>query len=183
MNIAVFCSSREELEPQFVNIARTAGLWIANHHHNLIYGGVKAGLMHVVAQEVARGGQSQIVGVIPKRFAHRLDPLVTVPIQTNDLGDRKAVMIDSADAFVVLPGGIGTVDEWMSTLSQICVDPNDKRTIIVTNIDGIYDCLIDYLNASASTPFSQGKGVQRSIIVTNQDEFINQLNKITQHEK
>ncbi len=177
MNIAVYCSSRNDLPQEYVNLAETLGNWIGTNHHTLVYGGVNAGLMHITAQAVHNSG-GHIVGVIPEVFHHRLDPLNDEVLTTRDLNDRKSRMIAMADAFVILPGGIGTIDEWISTLAQITINDQDNRGIIVANHQGMYDGMIEQLNLSQQSIFSRGKNLNRSIIVGDATQMIEQLTKL-----
>lgn len=174
MRIAVYCSSRDDLHNDYVTVAQALGEWIGGNGHTLVYGGVKAGLMHTVAQAVSDGG-GQIVGVVPERFAHRADPLVQTCIFSTDLGDRKTIMMEQADVFVVLPGGLGTLDEWISTLSQLTVSPDDYRRIIVVNVNGLFNETIAQLSQLDQSSFARGKNITRSVIVTDKTQLINEL--------
>lgn len=165
--VAIYCSSRVDL-PEGVNegaslIART----IAECGGSLVYGGVNAGLMHVVA-EAAAGVGAEIIGVVPEVFAHRADPLCHNVVMAADLNARKGTMIDMADIFVVLPGGLGTIDEWISTLSHIMVqekvDPDADKPILVWNHDGMYDHQVRQLIGTDASVYARGKRVDRSRI-------------------
>ena len=177
MNIAVYCSSRNDLPQEYVNLAETLGNWIGTNHHTLVYGGVNAGLMHITAQAVHNSG-GHIVGVIPEVFHYRLDPLNDEVVTTRDLNDRKSRMIAMADAFVILPGGIGTIDEWISTLAQITINDQDNRGIIVANHNNMYDGIIRQLIDSGDSIFARGKNLNRSIIVGDATQMIEQLTKL-----
>ncbi len=177
MNIAVYCASREGLDAIFEAPAEALGKWIGENGHTLVYGGVKAGLMHSVAQAAHDAG-AHIVGVVPKRFLERTDTVVDEVVECSDLGDRKVMMMDRADAFVVLPGGLGTLDEWISTLSQIIVNDDDHRPIFVVNVDGIYTHQLEQLRATAQSPFARGKHIDSSIEVADASALIAELNKI-----
>lgn len=177
MKIVVYCSSRENLDSPFEITAKTVGEWIGKNSHTLVYGGVNAGMMHIVAHSAKLAG-AKVVGVIPERFEHRADELNDELILTSDLSDRKAVMIDIGDMFIVLPGGIGTIDEWMATLSQLVVEEDEHRKIIVVNINGIYDNLINQIKCTAHSPFARSSTLDRSIIVTSNDEFYSILNNL-----
>lgn len=133
MNVAVYCASRENLGEKYEAPAIALGKWLGENGHTLVYGGVKSGLMHTVAQAAHDAG-AHIVGVVPERFVERTDAVVDEVVKCHDLGDRKVIMMDRADAFVVLPGGLGTLDEWLSTLSQIIVNIDDHRPIFVVNV-------------------------------------------------
>ena len=181
MKVAVYCSSRADLDREYEDLAFLLGSWIGQHQCELFYGGVNAGLMHSVAQSAHDSG-AKVVGVVPEVFSHRVDELCDEVIFSADLNDRKAKMISIADVFVVLPGGIGTIDEWISTLSHIVVmqskEPNYDKPILVVNLNGIYDSLIQQIATTSSSVFARGKGIECSIIVSNGDELSNQLDNI-----
>lgn len=177
MKIAVYCSSRNNLPQEYVNLAQSLGQWIGSNGHTLVYGGVNAGLMHITAQAVHDSG-GHIVGIIPECFKHRADVLNDELITTRDLNDRKSRMIAMADAFVILPGGIGTIDEWISTLAQLTISDDDNRGIIVANHEGMYDGTIRQLLDSSNSVFSRGKDLNRSIMVDDATQMIEQLNKL-----
>lgn len=180
MNIAVYCSSRSNLDRCFIDAAAALGEWIGKNGNNLVYGGSNAGTMHTLAQAAHDAG-ARITGVVPQCFAHRADPLVDTLIPAKDLAERKDIMIDLADTFVVLPGGIGTIDEWISTLTHLVVAGDTSTRIIVVNIRGIFDNMIAQLDTTAASPFSRGgTPIQgHCIIVDCTEDMINQLNKIT----
>lgn len=166
MNIAVYSSSQAGLPEPYEEVARATGKWIGEHGHTLVYGGVNAGLMHTVAQATHDAG-GRVTGVIPERFAHRADPVVDTVIATTDLSDRKMRMMDLADVFVVLPGGIGTIDEWISTLSQIIVNgDDDKRGIVAVNIDHIFNFQLAELKAMSQSALARGKRIDMTAEVT-----------------
>ena len=179
MNIAVYCSSRQGLSSDIEATALALGQWIGTNGHTLVYGGVNAGLMHTVAQASHDAG-AHVVGVVPEYFMHRLDNVVDEVIETRDLNDRKDEMYHRSDAFVVLPGGIGTIDEWIATLSQITVDGSSRR-IVVMNLDGMYDKMIEQLQITEESPFARVKGMTEiSIIATTIHEMLQSLEDIEQ---
>ncbi len=98
-------------------------------------------------------------------YGGRTDAVVDEVVKCHDLGDRKVIMMDRADAFVVLPGGLGTLDEWLSTLSQIIVNIDDHRPIFVVNVDGMYTHQLEQLRDTANSPFARGKHIDCSIEV------------------
>lgn len=173
MKVAVYCSSREGLDAEYIELAQALGQWIGGHGHTLVYGGVNAGLMHEVAQ-ACHDARGSITGVSIEAFKHRTDPLVDEIVYTANLGERKAKMYQLADAFVVLPGGLGTADEWIATLSQLVVD-GDNRPIIVANLHGMYDSLLRYLDEMAHSPFARDRHLQLTVVATTAQELINKL--------
>jgi len=89
MNIALYCSACDDLPAAINDLAHRLGQWIGAHGHTLVYGGVKAGLMHIAAQATRDAGGT-VYGVVPQRFAHRADPLCHHTELTTDLAERKA---------------------------------------------------------------------------------------------
>ena len=87
------------------------------------------------------------------------------------------MMYQMADTFVVLPGGLGTVDEWFATLSQMVVSADENRVIVVVNAHGMYDALLRYLDELAVSPFARDAHLRRYVVVNNQQELINTLNQ------
>ena len=131
MNIVVYCSSSNNLDKRIIEIAEATGSTIGKTGCNLLYGGVDAGLMHTTAAAASAAG-AKIIGVVPDRFKHRADALCNDLRLCIDLNDRKAIMIEHGDIFVVLPGGIGTLDELLSTLSIMKVNNDHRCRITMT---------------------------------------------------
>lgn len=177
MRIAVYCSSRSGLADEYVQTAVEVGTWIGKNGHELVYGGVDAGMMHTVAQSAHDAG-AKVIGVIPEFFKHRADAVNNELIVTRNLNDRKSKMIDMADVFVVLPGGLGTIDEWMSTLSALVVDGDTRRKIIVANINGIYDNIEAQIASTANSPFARSEIIGMSLIAHDGVEFKDLLNRL-----
>ena len=177
MNIVVYCSANADLPDEITSIATALGKWIGEGGHTLVYGGVNAGLMHVTAQAAVEAGCQSVVGIVPEFFKHRADPLCSELVLARDLNDRKSKLIEHGDVFVVLPGGLGTIDEWISTLSQLIVD-GDMKPIIAVNHGGMYSQLVNQLETTAASQFSRSPLVAGSILVNNSHELINKLNEI-----
>lgn len=141
MNITVFCSSSDAVDPVFFEVARELGEAIAVRGHTLIYGGTNVGLMGALAR-AAHDAHGRVLGVIPGYLADRgigyddCDELVIA----QDLRERKATMESRADAFMVLPGGFGTLEEAVEiiTLKQL---QQHKKAVVILNAHGFYDPL------------------------------------------
>ena len=174
MNIVVYCSSQGGLEEKYQQLAQALGTWIGQNGHTLLYGGSNAGLMHITATATHAAG-GHIIGVIPEMFRHRIDPVCDEVVYTANLGDRKQYMIEHGDVFIVLPGGIGTIDEWISTLAVMCIGDDDHRPIIVADLDGMYDGTIRQLADLTSSPFARGKNLSRTLVAHTPDELIGTL--------
>ena len=178
MKIVVYCSSQEGLDEKYRLLARDLGSWIGEHGHTLVYGGSNAGLMHITAAAVHEAG-GHIMGVIPEMFRHRIDPVCDEVVYTANLGDRKQYMIEHGDVFVVMPGGIGTLDEWISTLAVMTIGNDDPRPVIAANIDGLYDATVQQLADMTRTPFARGKNLARTLVARNTAELLSTLTTLT----
>jgi hypothetical protein len=130
-SIAVFCGSRVGSDPAYASAAQTLGIGLAQAGIRLVYGGGKNGIMGVLADAVLGAGGT-VMGVIPD-FLTKLEvahPDVTEMIITSSMHDRKRRMAEEADAFVALPGGIGTMDETIEIISWRQLRLHDKPIYI-----------------------------------------------------
>ncbi len=179
--ICVYCSSQSGLAPEIEEMGASLGEWIGRHGHALVYGGVNAGLMHTVADAASRAG-APVTGIVPEVFRERVDEACSEVIMTSDLNTRKARMIELADIFVVLPGGIGTIDEWISTLSHIMVmeksRPGYDKPIVAVNLEGMYDGMKAQLQATSASPFARGRRIDRTIYAGNTAELLARLSDL-----
>lgn len=150
MNICVFGSLSENVEQKFFNMGEKFGKALADHGHTLVYGGGRDGLLGRVAEEAKNAG-AKVIGVIPEGFKNssyvfdRCDKIY----EEVDLSKRKQKMNDLSDAFVVLPGGMGTLDEF----SDICnryIKKEDFKKIIIYNYQHYYDGLLSFLHRAES---------------------------------
>lgn len=152
-SICVYCGSRRGEDPRFARTAEAVGTWIGRHHGQLIYGGGNNGLMGLVADATLQAG-GRVVGVIPeslviREYAKR-DCTELHVVQS--MHERKQMMAERADAFVALPGGIGTFEELFEVWTWRQLGYHDKP-IGVVNVAGYYDRLIEFLNSSVSAGF------------------------------
>lgn len=143
--LCVFCGSAEGFSPAYVEMARALGTAMAKHQVALVYGGATIGVMGAVANAVLQNG-GQVIGVIPKtlveyEIAHRnLTELHIV----EGMHERKKLMYDSSDAFLSLPGGMGTLDEMFEILTWSQLKLHNKPCFVY-NFQGFYDSLLSYL--------------------------------------
>ena len=138
MNIAVYCGSSCGNNPQYIEAARTLGRWIGENGHTLVYGGASKGLMGELADAVLKAG-GRVTGVLPRvmLIQERKHMGLTEYIETSSMAERKTKMIELADAFVALPGGIGTLDEIteVMTLASLGII---KGPIVLYDAGGYY---------------------------------------------
>ena len=152
-SMCVYCGSRPGENPLFAGAARAVGQWIGERGGQLVYGGGRSGLMSTVA-EAARVAGARVVGVIPQMLVdqehanHGCDELHIV--QT--MHERKALMAERSDAFLALPGGIGTFEELFEVWTWRQLGYHDKP-IGVLNVAGYYDTLLEFLRSSVVSGF------------------------------
>lgn len=117
MNISVFCGATLPRNPEYIHAARHLGQLLAQGGHTLLYGGSNLGLMGTVSGTVLEGG-GRVVGVIPSFFTEEiiLSQPVTELVRVATIAERKEYLIAHSDAFIALPGGIGTIDETFEVL-------------------------------------------------------------------
>ena len=152
-SICVYCGSRPGNDPEFTHTAQQVGTWIGSHGGQLVYGGGRNGLMGAVADATLAAG-GRVIGVIPKSLvdkeqAHQGCTELHV-VQT--MHDRKRIMAESADAFLALPGGIGTFEEFFEVWTWRQLGHHDKP-IGLLNMNGYYDSMLAFLQSSASAGF------------------------------
>jgi uncharacterized protein (TIGR00730 family) len=144
-SVCVFCGSAMGADPRFAACAAGLGALLASRGITLVYGGATVGLMGVVADAVLAGG-GRVIGVIPralaeKEIAHRgLTELSVV----STMHERKALMASKADAFVAMPGGLGTLDELFEITTWAQLGLHDKP-VGVLDPSGYYDGLFAFL--------------------------------------
>lgn len=152
-SICVYCGSRPGNDPAFTQSAEAVGHWIGSHGGQLVYGGGRSGLMGTVAAATRLAG-GRVVGVIPQALVdkelanHLCDELHIV--QT--MHERKALMAERSDAFLALPGGIGTFEELFEVWTWRQLGYHDKPLGLL-NVAGYYDGLMTFLNASVANGF------------------------------
>ena len=142
MNICVYCSSSDQVRDEFKQQATEFGKWLADKNHTLVYGGATGGLMSAVAQGASDAG-GDIVGIIPDCIIEkgRKSDLPTELFIVGDMAERKSMMKEYSDVFVVFPGGFGTLDEMFDTISSCMVGEHDKPTILY-NPDNFWSGLL-----------------------------------------
>lgn len=130
--ICVFCGSSHGADPIYTKTAREFGSAIAREGFDLVFGGGGVGLMGEVALSVSQGG-GKVLGIIPG-FLRHLEPPLEVSSEiviTDSMNDRKARMFAAADGFAILPGGIGTLDEFAEVLTGAQLRQHAKPIVIV----------------------------------------------------
>jgi hypothetical protein len=162
--VCVYCGSSSGNDPEFVAAARRLGRILAENGIGLVYGGGARGLMGALAQSVHEHGGT-ITGVIPD-FLVRQELLFTHAnevVVTQDLHERKRVMFERADAFVALPGGIGTLEELVEQLTWAQLG-HHKKPILLADVNGYWCPLIELIARMEGCGFIHSAALLRFVV-------------------
>jgi uncharacterized protein (TIGR00730 family) len=164
--ICVFCASSSTLDQKWLDLATRTGTELAARGHTLVSGGGRVGMMGAVA-DGARAGGAHTLGVIPQSLVdwEVADVHADELIVTTDMGERKNLMIERSDAFITLPGGLGTLDELFEVWTTATLDLHTKPIVIV-DTDGFYGGLLSWLDRLAETAFVRPAALERVTVVT-----------------
>jgi hypothetical protein len=159
--ICVFCASSSTLEQKWLDLATRTGREMAARGHSLVSGGGRVGMMGAVG-EGARAGGAHTLGIIPQSLVDMeiADRESDELIVTTDMGVRKNLMIERSDAFLTLPGGLGTFDELFEVWTTATLDLHEKP-IVLLNHEGFYDGLLAWLDGLAETAFTRSAALER----------------------
>jgi uncharacterized protein (TIGR00730 family) len=166
-SLCVYCGSKPGTDPAFTQAAVQVGTWIGRHGGQLVYGGGRNGLMGIVADATLAAG-GQVIGVIPralveKEWAHTGCTELHI-VET--MHDRKQMMAQKADAFVALPGGIGTFEEFFEVWTWQQLGYHNKP-IGLLNTQQYYEPMLNFLDSAVQKEF-MGKW-QMDLIQTSSD--------------
>jgi uncharacterized protein (TIGR00730 family) len=167
MNLCVYCGSRPGTDAAYAAAARRLGTLLGQGGHGLVYGGGNVGLMGIVADAALAAG-ARVVGVIPQALVQRevghtaLSEQHIVP----DMHVRKRMMAERADAFVALPGGIGTLEELYEVWTWRQLGYHDKPVGLL-NVAGFYDRLLGFMDHCADQGFLDP--AQRATVLVDTD--------------
>lgn len=153
MKITVYCGASLGINSQHQQAAEQLGKWIAQHHHTLVYGGGKAGLMGVVADTVLANG-GEVIGVMPSFLQQRelAHSGLTELISVATMSARKLKMIELGEAYIALAGGPGTLEEISEVISWARIGQNSHPCILF-NSDGYYEPLKHFFDTMVEQGF------------------------------
>jgi uncharacterized protein (TIGR00730 family) len=159
--ICVFCASSSTLDRKWLDLATQTGAELAARGHTLVSGGGCVGMMGAVA-DGARAGGAHTLGIIPQSLVDLevADLNADELIVTDDMGSRKNLMVERSDAFITLPGGLGTLDELFEVWTTATLDLH-HRPIVLLDPDGFYDGLLAWLSQLADTGFVRAAALAR----------------------
>ncbi|WP_018252303.1 LOG family protein [Salinispora mooreana] len=158
--ICVFCASSRTLDQRFLDLAAETGAALARRGHTLVSGGGRVGMMGAVAAG-ARAAGGRTLGIIPQSLVDLevADLGSDELLVTESMADRKTIMIDKSDAFLALPGGLGTMDELFEVWTTATLTLHSKPMTLV-DADGFYRPLLDWLGGLAGQTFLKPAGLE-----------------------
>ena len=166
-HVCVFCGSSPGAHPRYVQAARHLGQTLARRGLTLVYGGAKVGTMGQLAQAALDTG-GHVIGVIPRALAEMEVAHTGLPDLrvVDSMHERKALMADLADAFIALPGGLGTIEEFFEVLCWAQLGLHTKPCGLL-NVGGYYDRLTSFLDLCVEEQFV--RATHRELILVEQD--------------
>lgn len=175
MNICLYGASSNEIHEEYIRITEELGEALAQAGHSLVYGAGGAGLMGAAARGMKRRG-GQVVGVVPGFL--RVDGILFEDcdeiIYTDTMRERKQIMEDRAEAFIVAPGGIGTYEEFFEiyTLKQL---GRHSKPMVIFNPRGYYDGMLSMLRHTVEEGFMREKSLSLLTVANTPQEVLAQL--------
>jgi len=179
-NICVYCGSGSGRNPAFAKAARDFGRILAENRIGLVYGGGSLGLMGEIAHATLRHG-GHVTGIIPGFLSEREHMLIEAQelIVVDDMHQRKHLMFVKSDAFVALPGGIGTLEEFVEQLTWSQLGRHAKP-IVLANIEGFWDPLLALFDKMSGELFVRPGLELNMLVVDRVDEVISAIDKALQ---
>lgn len=177
-SICVYCGSQPGNDPAYMAAAKTLGIHLAKANIRLVYGGGTYGLMGEIADGVLNAG-GEVTGIIPKFLIGRegrnedLEKLTEV-IVTENMHERKQAMFERADAFVTLPGGIGTLEEIVEIMTWAQLGRH-KKPIVFANVNGFWDTIFTQLNTMREAGFLHSEQNLSPIIINDAAKIVETL--------
>lgn len=179
-SICVYCGSSAGDDPIYAESAQRLGKAMGDAGLGLVYGGGAIGLMGITARSVMAAG-GHVTGIIPQFLKEREVMLETAHelVVTHDMHERKRIMFERSDAFVALPGGIGTLEELveMMTWAQL---GRHRKPVLIANINGFWDPLIVLLRHMADAGFIRSGFEVNYIVANTADEIVPKLLAVRQ---
>lgn len=175
MKIAVYCSANNSLDPDFFRLTEELGQWMAAEGHTLVFGGTNTGLMESIAKAVKTHG-GQVIGVVPTLVEKHgsVSRYLDVEIPTDNLSDRKDLMLQQSDVSIALPGGLGTLDEIFGVAASRCIGYHAKK-VVLYNMKGFWTPLIALLDDLQQRGLIRGHWSEQIQVAATLEEVVNCL--------
>lgn len=174
-SLCVYCGSRMGADPRFARVAAEVGTWIGAHGGQLVYGGGNNGLMGVLADAALAAG-ARVIGVIPHSMVERewAKRDCTELHVVDNMHQRKSMMAERADAFLALPGGIGTFEEFFEAWTWRMLNFH-RKPVGLLDQDGYYAPLLQFLKQSVGHGFMSESQMELLTIASDADVLLPQL--------
>ena len=174
-SLAVFCGSKNGNNPVYVNHAKELGKLLAKKNITLIYGGGSTGIMGAVADAMMEGG-GKVIGIITKKLVdweHQHEGITDLSV-VDDMHIRKQKMYDLCDAAVILPGGVGTLDEFFEMVTWNQLSIHDKEIYII-NSDNFFDFLLKHIQQMEKQGFLYESVLERITVLDEPEQLLQYL--------
>ena len=175
MNVCIYGASSNAIDKIFLDTAYSLSASLAKRGHTLVFGGGANGVMGATARGANDNG-GKMIGVAPTFFT--VDGVLydncTEFIYTETMRDRKKILEDKSDAFIIAAGGIGTMDEFFEILTLKQLEQHDKP-IVIYNVNGFYDDLLAMLQKTADKNFMKHKSLELYSVFDNEDDIIDYI--------
>jgi len=174
-SICVYCGSQPGRNPDYLEAGRALGRSIAEHDLRLVYGGGTRGIMGAVASGVMSSG-GRVTGIIPEFLMdkeaskHSLSALTEVVV-TRDMHERKHKMFEQSDAFVTLPGGIGTLEEIVEIMTWGQLGRH-KKPMVFANINGFWNPMLDLIRHMTDEGFIHTAHLVKPLIIDRVEDIV-----------
>ena len=177
MRIAVYCSAKDVIPEEYLQLGDELGRWIAENGHTLVYGGATGGLMTRTSNAARKAG-GEVIGVVPQRIisAGRLADNCTTMHIVSTMAERKQTMRDTADCFVCLPGSYGTLDEMYDVIASGTVGEHHKP-IYILSYKGFYEGIRRQAEQMRALQFLPQQEAYSPVYVNTLDELYNILSE------
>lgn len=174
-NICVFCGSSMGHDKRYAEAAARLGEVLADNDCVLYYGGGSIGLMNVIAEKMLQRGKT-VVGVMPDfLLAHEIGhPAIQKMISTTTMAERKEILIRESDAFIAMPGGFGTLDEFSEVVVADQLRIIDKPVALYNTL-GYYDSLVSWIDRGISDGFIRGDHYKNMIVENDPKKLFERL--------
>lgn len=173
MQIAVFCSSSNELAPVYYKEAEELGGFIGKENHTLVFGGSNKGLMKSLAKAV-KAEAGFVIGILLSSMRNQSTEFADEMLFVETLSERKELMKEYADVFVVLTGGFGTLDELFDVLANAQIAAHDKKLVLV-NSNQFYNPLLAMFDKILEEKFGTETNKSSFVVVNNVSECVKYL--------
>ena len=175
MKIAVYCSAKDAIPEEYLQLGDELGRWLGENGHTLLYGGATGGLMTRVSN-AAKAAGGKVIGVIPPRIiaAGRQATHCDELIQVANMSERKQIIRSNSDVIVCLPGSYGTLDEMMDASSSGIVGEHHKPCYVL-NYKGFYELLKQQIALMRSLQFIPEQEAYKPVFVDTLDELYKEI--------